>query len=320
MITKYQQGGNMEQQIVNLVYAAISGDQQATQQINQIMQAAKSGDKRAVQLASYIQQVAQKLQGSRKARLGAKLNYNQEVVCAEDEIPVFMKRGGQICKTCQKLKQGAKKLQKKLQKGGWINKDKKIWNWDSMDRFNRIKNYYQGQTDGISNDDQNYLLSNPELESALHNLYKISKLPNKHITSIKSEQSSVNNLPKGADPDKYIASVPDSTNNYKGRLGVGQFQMLPTQQQKSKKGLTYQQVSIRKQNFHNWQRVAQKRGYATGTFIPYMHKNGFAYDWDKGIWYNPKANIYLYPATDGTVMQYINGNYVPYNGIQRHYK
>lgn len=113
MITKYQQGGNMEQQIVSLVQAAMSGDQQATQQINQIMQAAKSGDKRAVQLAQYIQQVAQKLQGSRKARLGAKLNYNQEVVCAEDEIPVFMKRGGQICKTCQKLKQGAKKLQRK---------------------------------------------------------------------------------------------------------------------------------------------------------------------------------------------------------------
>ena len=49
MITKYQQGGNMEQQIVNLVYAAMSGDQQATQQINQIVQAAKSGDKRAAQ-------------------------------------------------------------------------------------------------------------------------------------------------------------------------------------------------------------------------------------------------------------------------------
>ena len=321
MITKYQQGGNIEQQIVSLVQAAMSGDQQATQQINQIMQAAKSGDKRAVQLASYIQQVAQKLQGSRKARLGAKLNYNQEVVCAEDEIPVFMKRGGQICKTCQKLKQGAKKLQKKLQKGGWINKDKKIWNWDSVDRFNRIRNYYQGQTDDISNDDWNYLINNPELESALHNLYKISKLPNKRtVATHVLLQSSVNNMPKGADPDKYIASVPDSTNNYKGYLGVGQFQMLPTQQQKHKKGLTYQQANNRRQNFHNWQRVAQNRGYATGTFIPYMHKNGFAYDWDKGTWYNPKANIYLYPATDGTVMQYINGNYVPYNGIQRYYK
>lgn len=120
MITKYQQGGNVEQQIVQLVQAAMSGDQKATQYINQIMQAAKQGDKQAVQMAQYIQQVAQKLQGSRKARLGAKLNYNQEVICAEDEIPVFMKRGGQLCKTCQKLKQGAKKLKKNVKR--WLDK------------------------------------------------------------------------------------------------------------------------------------------------------------------------------------------------------
>ena len=323
MITKYQQGGNMEQQIVSLVQAAMSGDQQATQQINQIMQAAKSGDKRAVQLAQYIQQIAQKLQGSRKARLGAKLNYNQELVCAEDEIPVFMKRGGQICKTCQKLKQGAKKLQKK-QHGGWINKDKKIWNWDSMDRFNRIKNYYQGKSN-LEDDDFEYLYANPELESALHNLYKQSKLPNRRIIAGYNKQADVNNMPKGANPNADIWSAPDSTNNYKGHIGVQQFKMLPkttqgSQQQKHKKPLTQQQANNRRQNFHIWQRVAQNRGYPTGTFIPYMHKNGFAYDWDKGTWYNPKANIYLYPAVDGTVMQYINGNYVPYNGIQRYYK
>lgn len=320
MITKYQQGGSIEQQIVSLVQAAMSGDQQATQQINQIMQAAKSGDKKAVQLAQYIQQVAQKLQGSRKARLGAKLSYNQEVVCAEDEIPVFMKRGGQICKTCQKLKQGAKKLQKKLQKGGWINKDKKIWNWDSIDRFNRIKNYYQGQTDDLSDDDWIYLISNPELESALHNLYKISKLPNKHITVAKSAQSNVNNIPKGADPDRYIASVPDSTNKYKGRLGVGQFQMLPTQQQKSKKGLTYQQANNRKQNFHNWQRVAQNRGYATGTFMPYMYNQGFVYNYDHGTWFNPKTNLYLYATPEGKVVQQKGYKRVPYNGIRYNLK
>lgn len=319
MITKYQQGGNMEQQIVNLVYAAMSGDQQATQQINQIMQAAKSGDKRAVQLASYIQQVAQKLQGSRKARLGAKLNYNQEVVCAEDEIPVFMKRGGQICKTCQKLKQGAKKLQKKLQKGGWINKDKKIWNWDSMDRFNRIKNYYQGNSE-LSDKDWNYLRENPELESALHNLYKNSKLHNKRIVATVNYQRYTNNMPKGADPNAKIDVVPDSTNNYRGYLGVGQFQMLPTQQQKSKKGLTYQQVSTRKQNFHNWQRVAQNRGYATGTFIPYMHKNGFVYNYDYGTWFNPKKNLYLYATPEGRVVQQKGQERVPYNGIRYNLK
>lgn len=320
MIIKYQQGGNIEQQIVSLVQAAMSGDQQATQQINQIMQAAKSGDKRAAQLASYIQQVAQKLQGSRKARLGAKLNYNQEVVCAEDEIPVFMKRGGQICKTCQKLKQGAKKLQKKLQKGGWINKDKKIWNWDSMDRFNRIKNYYQGKSKDLEDDDFNYLLDNPELESALHNIYKASKLPNKRTIIQSDLQCTTHNMPKGADPDKYIASVPDSTNNYKGRLGVGQFQMLPTQQQKSKKGLTYQQANNRKQNFHNWQRVAQNRGYATGTFMPYMYNQGFVYNYDHGTWFNPKTNLYLYATSEGRVVQQKGKERIPYNGIRYNLK
>lgn len=44
-----------------------------------------------------------------------------------------------------------------MQKGGWINKDKKIWNWDSMDRFNRVKAYYQGQSDTLSDEDWNYI-------------------------------------------------------------------------------------------------------------------------------------------------------------------
>ena len=39
-------------------------------------------------------------------------------------------------------------------------------------------------------------------------------------------------MPKGADPEARIVSVPDSTNNFEGRLGVGQFKMLkkPKQQ------------------------------------------------------------------------------------------
>ena len=95
MITKLQQGGQMEQQLVQLVQAAMSGDQQATQQIDQIMQAAKKGDQKAIQLAQYIQTIAQKLQGSRKARLGAKLNYYN-----------YLKKGGTICPTCPKYQQG----------------------------------------------------------------------------------------------------------------------------------------------------------------------------------------------------------------------
>lgn len=75
MITKFQQGGQMEQQLVQLVQAAMSGDQQATQQIDKIMQAAQQGNQQAIQIANYIQKIAKQLQGSRKAKLGAKLNY-----------------------------------------------------------------------------------------------------------------------------------------------------------------------------------------------------------------------------------------------------
>ena len=85
MITKFQQGGQMEQQLVQLVQAAMSGDQQATQQIDKIMQAAQQGNQQAIQIANYIQKIAKQLQGSRKARLGAKLNYYK-----------YLKQGGLV--------------------------------------------------------------------------------------------------------------------------------------------------------------------------------------------------------------------------------
>ena len=205
MITKLQQGGQMEQQLVQLVQAAMSGDQKATQQIDNIMQAAQQGDQQAIQIANYIQKIAKQLQGSIKAKLGAKLTYYD-----------YLKKGGAIYP--------------KYQSGGWINKDKKIWNWDSIDRFNRIKNYYQGKSDDISTDDWNYLNANPELESALHNLYKASSIPNKRTVASFAQQQDTNNMPKGAKPDVRIPVVPDSANNYKGYIGVGKFKMLPTKQ------------------------------------------------------------------------------------------
>ena len=113
LINKHQQGGQLQQQIVQLVQAAMSGNKQATDQINKIMQAAKNGDKQATQLAQYIQQIVQQMQ-TPKAKSGMKLN--NSVVCKEGEIPIFLKRGGTICKVCQKLQQGKsfKKIVSKL--------------------------------------------------------------------------------------------------------------------------------------------------------------------------------------------------------------
>lgn len=118
---KYQQGGQMQQangqgiekQAIALVQAAMQGDQQASQTIQQIMQAAQQGDQQAVQVAQLLQAVIQKMQGSRKARLGAKLNYfKQTGECPEGQELVYFKKGGEICKVCQG---------KKMQNGGKSN-------------------------------------------------------------------------------------------------------------------------------------------------------------------------------------------------------
>lgn len=118
---KYQQGGQapqangqgIEQQAIALVQAAMQGDQQASQTIQQIMQAAQQGDQQAVQVAQLLQAVIQKMRGSRKARLGAKLNYfKQTGECPEGQELVYFKKGGEICKVCQG---------KKMQNGGKSN-------------------------------------------------------------------------------------------------------------------------------------------------------------------------------------------------------
>lgn len=104
IINKHQQGGkmneNIQQQIVQLVQAAMQGSKEATQQINQIMAAAKQGDQKATQLAQMIQAVAQQIQGgSVKAALGAKLNYVQKLKgnCPEGTEKIYLKNGGCMC-------------------------------------------------------------------------------------------------------------------------------------------------------------------------------------------------------------------------------
>lgn len=92
-----QQGGQMQeqdvqQQIVQLVQAAMQGDQQAAQTIQQVMQAAERGDQQAIQLAQMIQQVAKQMQGQTiSAKLGSKLKYIKKLKYAN---------GGKTCPTC----------------------------------------------------------------------------------------------------------------------------------------------------------------------------------------------------------------------------
>ena len=117
---KYQQGGQTQQtngqqditqQAIALVQAAMQGDQQANQTIQQITQAAQQGDQQALQIAQLLQAIIQKMQGSRKARLGAKLNYfKQTCECPEGQEVVYFKKGGELCKVCagKKMQDGGK--------------------------------------------------------------------------------------------------------------------------------------------------------------------------------------------------------------------
>ena len=103
----------IQQQIIQLVQAAMSGDQQATQYIQQVMQAAQQGDQQATQLAQMIQAVAQQLQGQQvqSAKFGAKLNYIRQLrgACPEGYEIEYFQNGGKPCKRCiakQKMEEG----------------------------------------------------------------------------------------------------------------------------------------------------------------------------------------------------------------------
>lgn len=108
--TSGQQG--IEQQAMALVQAAMQGDQKANQTIQKIMQAAQQGDQQAAQVAQLLKNIVQQMKGSRKARLGAKLDYIKQSIgeCPEGQEIVYFKKGGEICKVCagKKMQNGGK--------------------------------------------------------------------------------------------------------------------------------------------------------------------------------------------------------------------
>lgn len=121
-VNYFQNGGaapqqqDMQQQVIQLVQAAMQGDQKATQTVNQIMEAAKQGDQQAMQIAQMIQQVAQQLQGqAQAAKWGAKLSYIRSLKYA---------KGGKACPDCEAKKKVEEKAcggkAKKRYFGGWL--------------------------------------------------------------------------------------------------------------------------------------------------------------------------------------------------------
>lgn len=126
-----QQG--IEQQAKALVQAAMQGDTKANQTIQKIMQAAEQGDQQAAQVAKLLQAIVQQMKGSRKARLGAKLDYIKQSIgeCPEGQEVVYFKKGGEICKMC---------AGKKMQDGG---KSDPIKNFKKKKEQDTVKQAYQ---------------------------------------------------------------------------------------------------------------------------------------------------------------------------------
>lgn len=129
--TSGQQG--IEQQAMALVQAAMQGDKQANQTIQKIMQAAQQGDQQAAQVAQLLKNIVQQMKGSRKARLGAKLDYIKQSIgeCPEGQEVVYFKKGGDICKVC---------AGKKMQDGG---KSDPIKNFKKKKEQDAVKQAYQ---------------------------------------------------------------------------------------------------------------------------------------------------------------------------------
>lgn len=103
---------DIQTQVVQLVQAAMQGDQKATEAINQIMSAAKQGDQQALQIAQLIQEVAKQMQGSAtSAKYGAKLAYihSLKTGCPAGYKVAYNKKGGHLCKECvKKMDDGGK--------------------------------------------------------------------------------------------------------------------------------------------------------------------------------------------------------------------
>lgn len=135
MVQPQQESGQqgIEQQAMALVQAAMQGDQQANQTIQKIMQAAQQGDQQAAQVAQLLKAIVQQMKGSRKARLGAKLDYIKQSIgeCPEGQEVVYFKKGGEICKVC---------AGKKMQDGG---KSDPIKNFKKKKEQDVVKQAYQ---------------------------------------------------------------------------------------------------------------------------------------------------------------------------------
>ena len=267
-----QQG--MEQQAIALVQAAMQGDQQANQTIQKIMQAAQQGDQQAVQVAKLLQAIAQQMKGSRKARLGAKLDYIKQSIgeCPEGQEVVYFKKGGEICKMC---------AGKKMQDGG---KSDPIKNFKKK----KVNKHQQGGTFKQAFDNaygkQRYFTWNGKVYAA----YKGDKATDQGFQgAIDNLQEQANAL-KDYNAGSHLGWNPEANkttaikhNNNGNMQGVVNDVIITGRQISPKQKANNQ----RKQYFDQWTAYVKKwHPNMLGRFKNTMQNMGYKYNWNTGVY------------------------------------
>lgn len=174
MTQKFQQGGQVQNDVMQFVQGLAQVLQADPQQVAQLAQAHQEEFAQAYQVfqqTNDIQQAAQTfVQGvqnkTQSARHGAKLQYLKSLKhqCAEDEEVVYFKKGGSVGCGCKK---------KKMAEGGKTSKKK-----SAVDNFKNRKQD-QATKDSIAvNRDENYDIENSRPGKWVENKKYNSKDPN----------------------------------------------------------------------------------------------------------------------------------------------
>lgn len=267
-----QQG--MEQQAIALVQAAMQGDTEANQTIQKIMQAAEKGDQQAAKVAKLLQAVVQQMKGSRKARLGAKLDYIKQSIgeCPEGQEVVYFKKGGEICKVC---------AGKKMQDGGKSDPIKEF-------KKKKVNKHQQGGTFKQAFDNaygkQRYFTWNGKVYAA----YKGDKATDQGfqgaIDNLQEQANALKDYNAGShlgwDPgaNKTTAIKHNNNGNMQGVVNdvvVTGRRISPRQKANNQ----------RKSYFDQWTAYVKKwHPNMLGRFKNTMQNMGYKYDWNTGIY------------------------------------
>lgn len=285
MVQPQQTGGQqgMEQQAIALVQAAMQGDQQANQTIQKIMQAAQQGDQQAAQVTKLLQAIVQQMKGSRKARLGAKLDYIKQSIgeCPEGQEVVYFKKGGEICKIC---------AGKKMQDGGKSDPIKEF-------KKKKVNKHQQGGTFKQAFDNaygkQRYFTWNGKVYAA----YKGDKATDQGFQgAIDNLQEQANAL-KDYNAGSHLGWNPGANkttaikHNNKGNMQGVVNDVIITGKRISPKQRANNQ---RKRYFDQWTAYVKKwHPNMLGRFKNTMQNIGYKYNWNTGVYSKPGSSYRL---------------------------